>query len=303
MRRKETHWTYITARVKPPIYHLSRDVIVGNPTSEEISTLNIDRYEKDLDALIEQGDQLLNAMQYECWPQKVTDHVEESLGDETEEFIKGLPSFKDEYQLWYSEATVLIRQLLPDRLTDFTHFYEKPKSRKKVTFESYTIEDYLVGLRVGSEFSPVVGPDAAVPRFRQQLNIVKSIEERFQSSLFEIRKLAQADLFDSELDAAKELVKNKFNRAGGVVAGVVLERHLKEVCANHGLTIRKKATQISELNDKLKAESVIDIPQWRSIQLLGDLRNLCAHDNQPGPTRQQADDLIAGVAKVTKTVF
>ena len=76
-----------------------------------------------------------------------------------------LPSFKDEYQSWYSEAKALIRQLLPDRLSDFTRYYEKPKSRKDITYENYTIEDYLQGLNVtrtaGMTTSTVVGPDAA----------------------------------------------------------------------------------------------------------------------------------------------
>ena len=148
-----------------------------------------------------------------------------------------------------------------------------------------------------------MGPDAAIPRFYQQLSIVKSIRERFRSSLFDIRQLAQADLFDSELDAAKELVKNKFTRAAGAVAGVVLERHLKEVCGNHGITVRKKDPPISDLNDLLKGANVIDIPQWRFIQHFGDLRNRCAHDKESEPTSDQVEDLLAGVAKVTKTIF
>ena len=148
-----------------------------------------------------------------------------------------------------------------------------------------------------------MGPVAAIPRFYQQLNIVKSMGERFRSSLFDIRQLAQADLFDSEIDAAKELIKNKFFRAAGVVAGVVLERHLKEVCGAHAVTIRKRAPQMSDLNDALKGANVIDIPQWRSIQHLGDIRNLCAHDGESEPTADQVGDLLAGVSKVTKTIF
>ena len=83
----------------------------------------------------------------------------------------------------------------------------------------------------------------------------------------------------------------------------MLERHLKEVCGNHGLTLRRKAPQISHLNDVLKGGNIIDIPQWRSIQYLGDLRNLCAHDKTTEPTLDQVKDLLAGAAKVTKTVF
>ena len=265
--------------------------------------MNVDRYEKDLDALIGKGWQLYNAIQHECYPQETTQSVRQSLGDKADEFIQALPSFKGEYQPWYSEAKALVRQLLPDRLSDFTRYYETPKTRKNVTFENYTIEDYLQGLTISLRGNTIVGPYAAIPRFYQQLNLVKSSGDRFQSSLFDIRQLAQADLFDSEIDAAKELAKNKFFRPAGVIAGVVLERHLKEVCGARTLTIRKKAPQISDLNDALKGANVIDIPQWRSIQHLGDIRNLCAHDGESEPTADQVKDLLAGVAKVTKTIF
>ena len=265
--------------------------------------MNLDRYEKDLDTLLKKGAQLHNAMQHECSPREFARVMKKSVGERAEEVIQAFPSFKDEYQPWYSEAKALIRQLLPDRLSDFTRYYEKPKSRKAITNENYTIEDYLEGLFVGPSFDPVVRPNAAIPRFRQQLSIVKSIEQRFRSSLLDIRQLAQADLFDSELDAAKELASNKFNRAAGVVAGVVLERHLKEVCSNHSITIQKKLPKISDLNDALKGAGVIDPPQWRSIQYLGDLRNLCAHAKRAEPTPDQVEDLLAGVTKVTKTIF
>ena len=266
--------------------------------------MNVDRYTKDLDALRQKGTQLHNALQHECLPQEAERQVQKKLGDEAEKFIQRLPSFKVEYQAWYSEAKALGRQLLPDRLSDFTRYYEKPRSRKDITYTNYVIEDYLEGLTItGQGDRKIVGPDAAIPRFAQQLSIVTSIQERFRSSLFDIRQLAQADLFDSELDAAKELAKNRFTRAAGAVAGVVLERHLKEVCGNHQVKIRKRNPQISDLNDALKGADVIDIPQWRSIQQLGDLRNLCAHDKESEPTSDQINDLLAGVAKVTKTIF
>jgi hypothetical protein len=265
--------------------------------------VNVDRYKKDLDALIGKGEQLRNAIQHECYPEETARVVEESLGDKADEFIQALPSFKDEYQPWYSEAKALVRQLLPDRLADFTRYYEKPKTRKDITFANYAIEDCLQGLTRRRGIETVVGPAAAIPCFSQQLNIVKGIRGHFQSSLFDIRQIAQADLFDSEIDAAKELTKNKFFRAAGVVAGVVLERHLKEVCGAHAVTIRKRAPQMSDLNEALKGANVIDIPQWRSIQHLGDIRNLCAHDGESEPTADQVRDLLAGVSKVTKTIF
>ena len=267
--------------------------------------MSLDRYKEDLEALIAKGDQLLNALWLECFPDKRREELKDSLGDKAEDFIAELPSFREEYQLWYSEARALIQQLLPDRLTDFTQHYEKPKSRERITRETYTIDDYLQVLALTRRESGtrVVDFSAAIPRFQQQLSIVKAVQRRFQSSLFEIRQLAQADLFDSELDAAKELAKKNFTRAAGAVAGVVLEQHLKGVCASHGVTIRKKNPHISDLNDALKKAEVIDTPQWRSMQYLADIRNRCDHDKESEPTADEVDDLIRGVEKVTKTLF
>jgi len=129
------------------------------------------------------------------------------------------------------------------------------------------------------------------------------VKARFESSLFDIRQLVQADLFDSELDAAKELAKHKFTRAAGALAGVVLERHLAQVCQNHGIKIVKKEPGIADLNNALKEANVIDLPQWRFVQHLADIRNLCDHNKKSEPTVEQVDDLVAGVTKVTKIMF
>jgi hypothetical protein len=265
---------------------------------------NLDRYKKDLASLIARGEGLHNAIQAECFPEEFKKAVEKA-GETLKEVLKSVPSFTDGYQAWYSEAATLVKQLLPDRLADFVGHYKKPKSRKNVTHENYTIEDFLQGLRVtrGGELQEkIVGPDSAIPQFRQQVAILKSVTARFESSLFDIRQLLQADLFDSELDAAQELSKNRFLRPAGALAGVVLEKHLAQVCDNHIVKITKKDPTISELNEALKGANVIDIPQWRFVQHLADIRNLCDHNKKTEPTPEQVNDLIAGVAKVIKTL-
>jgi hypothetical protein len=273
---------------------------------------NLDRYKNDLDSLLTNGGNLFLAMREACFPgeleKDLKSHKELANKVKLSDILKFLPSFEEDYQSWYSEAKVLIKQLLPDRLADFARHYEKPKPRKDITYENYRIEDYLQGLNVTRQVSlldtkKIVGPDAAIPQFRQQLAILKSVKGRFESSLFDIRQLVQADLFDSELDAAKELAKNNFTRAAGALAGVVLERHLAQVCDKHGIKVTKKNPGISDLNNALKEANVIDIPQWRFVQHLADIRNLCDHNKKTEPTTAQVDDLVAGVMKITKTVF
>ena len=266
---------------------------------------NLDRYRKDLDALIERGERLHLAIQAACYPEEFEKAFKKQLGTKVREFVKALPDFKTEYQSWYSEAKVLIRQLLPDRLADFTRHYEKPKPRKDITFESYRIEDYLQGLHVtrGWDKETVVGPGAAIPHLRQQQAILSAVKSRFESSLFDIRQLVQADLFDSELESAQALAKNGFLRAAGAVAGVVLERHLSQVADNHALKIARKNPAIGDLNNALKEAEVVDVAQWRFISHLGDIRNLCDHSKDADPSKDQVKDLIDGVNKIMKTLF
>lgn len=262
---------------------------------------NIEKYREDIGKLKNKGELLHMAMQYECYPEQFKkEHGKKSKG-----ILKELPSFWVEYQTWYSEAKVLIKQLLPDRLDDFIRFYEKPKARKDITYENYRIEDFLQSLIITKDWpeTKVVGPDAAILQFRQQQAILAAVLARFESSLFDIRQLVQADLFDSELSAALELLKNGFIRASGAVAGVVLEKHLAQVAENHNIKTRKKHPTISDFNDLLKKGDVLDTPSWRQIQRLGDIRNLCDHNKEREPTKDETNELISGVEKFIKTLF
>lgn len=264
---------------------------------------NLERYKKDLNALIAKGDALFNAIQRYSHRSEFDKEVRKQFGDAADDFLKGVPDFRSEYQAWYSEALGLIRQLLPGRLADFIRHYEKPKTRKSISFESYRIEDALQGLEVTQGSEKIVGVEAAIPQFQQQLAILKSVKPRFESSLFDLSQLVQADLFDSELDAAAALLKQRFTRAAGAMAGVVLERHLAQVCSNHAIKVAKKNPGISDLNELLKSAEVTDVPQWRFIQHLADVRNLCDHSKAVEPTMEQVADLVAGVKKITKTIF
>ena len=267
---------------------------------------NLDRYKTDLQSPITTGKHLHNAIQAEYDPDDFKSAATKQFGSASQaaEFIAALPPFSTTYQRWYSEALVLIKLLLPDRLADFVQHYNKPKARKALTAESYRIEDYFQGLSVRlGHTQTVVGPDAAIPHLRQQLAILEAVEARFESSLFDIRQLAMADLFDSELDAARELARKKFLRAAGAVAGVVLEKHLRQICSNHHVKITKSRPTIGDLNDLVKDANAIDVPEWRFVQHLGDIRNKCGHDRLEEPTAAQVADLIDGVDKILKTLF
>ena len=194
------------------------------------------KFENELDVLINRGELLYLAIQYDCLPKNRKGKNEKVVGKEKSmSRLDKLPDFKSDYQSWYSEALALIKQVLPDRLNDFVSHYEYPGNRKEITFGNYMIRDYLQGLRIvrGVTNEVIVDETAAIPEFRQQLNIVKAARALLRSTLIDLTSMLQADLFDSEIDSAGALAKSGFLRAAGAICGVVIEKHLKQICDTH----------------------------------------------------------------------
>lgn len=224
-------------------------------------------------------------------------------------------SVETHYQGWYTESHALIKQLLPDRVNEFKELYMGSGRVKTIDGTNFNIQNWLMGMRAPAR-SIASGALSARPdrrayqdveivamRVKSQLDILIAVRRRFESSLFDIRQMVQADIFDSELESAAGLAKNGFTRAAGSLAGVVLERHLGQVATNHSISIRKRNPTISDFNDALKDNESLDTPTWRQIQRLGDIRNLCSHNKEREPTREEVDELIGGVGKFTKTLF
>jgi len=262
---------------------------------------NLDGMRKDLDRLISEGDLLYLAMLFNLYP----DQIAKASKETKNELKNRLPVFDKKYQRWYSESLAMVSVLLPDRVDDFKAYYQSPRPPKELTYSTYTISDYLKGTMItrGYQKEVVVDRTGAQTPMEQQVEIVRAAIGRFESSLFDIRAMAQADLFENELDAAIELNKNGFARGAGGIAGVVLEGHLATVCTNHSVKISKKKPTLADFYDALKASNVIDQATWRFIQHLADIRNACDHKGTKEPTREAVEDLIAGVRKISKTVF
>ena len=262
---------------------------------------NLESLKDGLSKLIKVGDQMLVNVQLKS---------QESRGKLDEELRKIKKQvdgkFNKSYQGWYTESYAVIRQLIPDRLDEFEELYKGEGRRKQIDVTSFNIQDWEIGIRSGSDYQgDKLFDDLGIVtmRFNTQLNILKAAESRFESSLYDLMQILQADLFDSELSAARELLKNGFLRGAGAVCGVVLEKHLSEVCSKHSIKVLKRNRSISGFNDLLKSNDVLDVPDWRFIQRLGDLRNLCCHNKTKEPTKENVEELISGVDKVTKTIF
>lgn len=259
----------------------------------------------ELKRLSNQGVNLFNAMQVEQFPENMEHHFNHVLKKDYQAFVKTLPVFTQAYQSWYSAALSVIRQFLPGRMVDFTALYEQPKGRKEIRADNYVVEDYLkkVVITAGFDKKIVVGPADAIPVFQQQINILNSIFDRFDNALYEMQQLLQASLLDQELQSARQLVKGQFPRSSGAICGIILEKHLDQLCNSHQIKVSKKSMTIKDYNDLLKKHEIYSFEMWRYIQHLGDLWVLSCKNKKEMPTIDQANDLVEGTEKVIKTVF
>lgn len=218
------------------------------------------------------------------------------------EFNKGeAEDFHSSYQVWYSKALKAVAALAPDRHMEFKGYYEIDPKRKTFGFDSYVIQDFMKGVSP-TFFSKENIKNQVVTCFFNQLTILSSLEARIDSVISNIESELYAELQDGELTIATQLAKIS-PRAAGALMGVVIEGHLQKVASAHSIKIAKKNPTIADLNEPLKAAGVIDVPGWRKISFLADLRNLCSHKKDVEPTREQAEELIQGAEWLTKNVF
>lgn len=209
-----------------------------------------------------------------------------------------LSYFVTNYERWYSKALPVVKQLQPNRIGDFTIQYKNEK-RKELSHSTYTISD---ALRTTTNRNGYFGPYTAAYCMSSQLNIVQACLDTFDSKLYDIQTVLQADIFDSEIESAKHLQKKGFLRAAGAICGVILEKHFGVVCKNRNIPLKKKNPTIADYNDALK-DIAYDTIEWRRIQRLGDIRNLCDHNKDREPTKDEVDELISGTERTIKTLF
>jgi len=210
------------------------------------------------------------------------------------------------YQRWYTKAISVMKEFCPERLDEFNGYYEL-QNRKDVNAQTYTIKDFIAGY--SAAINPFTGKkvfnDFKVfkRKFLMQLAILSSVESKIDSILGNIKSVLEAELFDDELEAAKELLRKRFFRPSGALAGVTLERHLRNLCKKHNIKLSKKNPGISDYNEALKKSDVFDVIKWRFVQHLAALRNLCDHVRSEEPSKEDIEALLKGVASVTKTYF
>ena len=93
--------------------------------------------------------------------------------------------------------------------------------------------------------------------------------------LASIESQARASLFDDFLDHAKEYAKNKSKKEAGVIAGVVFEDTLRNICRNAG--IEEKNNKLDFLIDKLVKTGLLTQVKAKRAKVAAHVRTKATH--------------------------
>jgi hypothetical protein len=111
--------------------------------------------------------------------------------------------------------------------------------------------------------------------------------------LLPIRRLVQAEVFDSELEQAAALLSNGYKTAAAVVAGIVLETALRELCGTNGIAVGK----LDKMNADLAKAQIYSVLIQKRITALAEIRNSAAHGH---PEKFNEDDVASMIKDVER---
>lgn len=122
--------------------------------------------------------------------------------------------------------------------------------------------------------------------------VFEAAREDFEGGYCEsVKSLVQAELFDNELDQARQLLSNGYHSAAAVIAGVVLETTLRQLCVENSLPTSK----LDKMNADLAKAGIYNLLMQKRITALADIRNNAAHGKSTEFRRDDVSDMIEKV--------
>lgn len=133
---------------------------------------------------------------------------------------------------------------------------------------------------------------------RRAKAVFLAAKEDFEGGyLTSVKGLAQAEVFDSELEQASELLSAGYASAAAVIAGVVLETNLRNLCGTHGIPIGK----LDKMNADLAKNGTYNALTQKRITALAGIRNSAAHGKNEEFTAEDVKTMISEVERLIST--
>jgi len=103
--------------------------------------------------------------------------------------------------------------------------------------------------------------------------------------------LIQAEVFESQLEQSQELLHSGYKLASAVIAGIVLETSLREICKREEIPHGK----LDKMNADLAKKGIYNKLKQKQITALADIRNSAAHGKEDEFTKGDVTNMIREV--------
>ena len=200
----------------------------------------------------------------------------------------------ERYQVWYSQTLRLVEGVLPERRREFEGYYRSDQASLDQPATIAAILGSLSGSRASGEKREALAGlfDRGLERgtflrlFGMQLAILASAVPVL---------LPKERRPDRDLQAARALASKGHRRAAGVVASLVLERHLSKVAQRHDLDLPKSgSSSLTRLKRSLRKAGVCGAARSRRIARLAKLSNACVRGKRR-ISAKLVSELLSGV--------
>ena len=130
--------------------------------------------------------------------------------------------------------------------------------------------------------------------------VFKAAKEDYEGGyLNSVKNLIHAEVFDSELEQASELLDSGYSSAAAVIAGVVLETTIRNLCLKQGIEVGK----LEKMNADLTKADTYNILQQKRITALAAIRNSAAHGKTEEFSKEDVKAMIVEIERFVASIL
>jgi hypothetical protein len=107
-------------------------------------------------------------------------------------------------------------------------------------------------------------------------------------------ELIHADLFSDFLEMAEYFLQEGYKDPAAVMAGCVLEEHMRKLCGKHGVTVPPKP-KLDSMNSDLAKAGAYNKNDQKQVTAWAGLRNDAAHGNYGNYGDSEIKLMVAGI--------
>lgn len=162
-------------------------------------------------------------------------------------------------------------------------------------------EHYRAFERIEEKPPPLVTNHSQLQLFRAVFLAAK--EDYEGGYLKSIRSLVHAELFDDELEQARQLLASGYAVAAAVVARVVLETTLRTLCSDRNIPVKTsdgKPVKLDKMNADVAKAGVYNVLVQKQVTWLADIGNKAAHGQTDGFKDADVTDMMTQVERFVR---